>query len=110
MKHLKYSDVALVPQYSDVYSRVDCDTSIDLFGKKYNLPIIPANMKSVIDMKLAKWMSDNDYFYIMHRFGNNLREIVTQMNNENWDTISVSMGIKIEDKKDIVYLTNIQIM
>lgn len=105
MKHLKYSDVALVPQYSDVYSRVDCDTSVDLFGKKYKLPIIPANMKSVIDMKLAKWMSDHDYFYIMHRFGNNLREVVTQMNNENWDTISVSMGIKIEDKKDIVYLS-----
>lgn len=102
MKYLKYSDISLVPNYSECYSRSDCSTSTFINGKKYRLPIIPANMKSVIDMSLARWMSDNNYFYVMHRFDNSLREVVTQMNNENWNTISVSMGIKMEDKKDIV--------
>ena len=68
MKALKYEDVCLLPNYSEVYSRVDCSTETTLCDKKFKLPIIPANMKSVIDMHLARWMSENDYFYIMHRF------------------------------------------
>lgn len=102
MKSLKYEDICLIPNYSEVYSRVDCDTSCELTGRTFKLPIIPANMKSVIDMRIAKWMSDNDYFYIMHRFDNSLREVVAQMNDENWNTISASMGVQMKDKKDVV--------
>lgn len=105
MKSLKYQDICLIPNYSEVFSRVDCDTSCAIAGTSFKLPIIPANMKSVIDMPIAKWMSENNYFYIMHRFGNSLKEIVSQMNDENWDTISASMGVKMQDKKDIVALS-----
>lgn len=104
MKALKYSEVCLIPNYSECFSRADCDTRVALFGEKFRLPIIPANMKSVIDMKQSKWMSEHNYFYIMHRFGNSLKELVTQMNEENWENISVSMGVKLKDKKDIVAL------
>tara|TARA_E500000081_G_scaffold153620_1_gene188400 strand:+ start:5410 stop:6381 length:972 start_codon:yes stop_codon:yes gene_type:complete len=104
MKALKYSEVCLIPNYSECFSRADCDTRVALFGEKFRLPIIPANMKSVIDMRLSKWMSDHNYFYIMHRFDNTLKDIVTQMNEENWENISVSMGVKLKDKKDIVAL------
>ena len=103
-KSLKYSDICLIPNYSECYSRSDCDTQVNILGKKFRLPIIPANMKSVIDMKLSKWMSEHNYFYIMHRFDNSLREIVTQMNEESWENISVSMGVQMKDKKDIVAL------
>tara|TARA_B110000495_G_scaffold117712_1_gene102180 strand:- start:2384 stop:3385 length:1002 start_codon:yes stop_codon:yes gene_type:complete len=103
-KQLKYEDICLVPNYSECYSRSDCSTRATIGGSEFKLPIIPANMKSVIDIHLAKWMSEHDYFYIMHRFGSNLKDLVTQMNNENWNTISVSMGIKAKDKKDILAL------
>ena len=102
--NLKYEDISLTPNYSECLSRADCDTRVSLCGEKFRLPIIPANMKSVIDMRLSKWMSEHGYFYIMHRFGNNLRDIVTQMNKENWENISVSMGVKLKDKKDIFAL------
>ena len=105
MKSLKYEDICLIPNYSEVYSRADCDTRISLFGEKFRLPIIPANMKSVIDMKRARWMSEHNYFYIMHRFQNSLREVVEQMNDENWDTISVSMGVQMKDKKNVVAIS-----
>ena len=82
-KNLKYSDIDLIPNYSELYSRADADTSIDFLGTKFMLPVIPANMKSVIDMDLAKNMSEDGYFYIMHRFGNALRDVVAQMNEEN---------------------------
>ena len=61
-------------------------------------------MKSVTNMKQSKWMSAHNYFYIMHRFGNSLKDIVAEMNKENWENISVSMGVKLKDKKDIVAL------
>ena len=97
-KAYKYSDICLVPNYSEVYSRADCDTFCELGGKNFKLPIIPANMKSVINMRLAKWMSQNDYFYIMHRFDNHLADDVGLANSEDWKTISFSVGVKMPDK------------
>ena len=101
MKSLKYSDISLVPNYSECHSRADCDPHLDLFGKKFKLPIVPANMKSVIDLNISKWMSENDYFYIMHRFNRNLADDVGLANSENWKTISFSVGVKLKDKLQV---------
>ena len=98
MKALKYEDVCLLPNYSEVYSRVDCSTETTLCDKKFKLPIIPANMKSVIDMHLARWMSENDYFYIMLRFDSHLADDIGLANSEDWKTISFSVGVKMQDK------------
>lgn len=104
-KQLKYEDVCLLPNYSECYYRSDCATLTNICGKEFKLPIIPANMKSVISMDTARWMSENDYFYIMHRFDNTLAETVTIMNEQSWENISVSVGVKIEDKRDILNLS-----
>lgn len=101
-KALKYEDICLIPNYTDCYSRSDCNTKVNLCGEKFNLPIVPANMKSVIDMNLAKWMSQNDYFYIMHRFDNHLADDVGLANSEDWKTISFSVGVKMPDKMHIM--------
>jgi len=99
MKALKYSDICLIPNYSEVHSRVDCDPSVNLCGKKFLLPIIPANMKSVIDMHICEWMSSHGFFYIMHRFDRDLAEDVA--NAQDWDNISFSIGVKMQDKMAI---------
>ena len=99
MKHLKYSDISLVPNYSEIHSRSDASTSVNFFGSKYKLPIIPANMQSVIDMNLAKWMSHCNYFYIMHRFNRDLAEDIA--NSQDWNNISFSVGVKAKDKMAI---------
>jgi len=96
MKSLKYSDIALIPNYSEVHSRSDCDPSISLYGKKFLLPIIPANMKSVIDMHTAKWLSSHGFFYIMHRFDRDIVEDIAS--SQDWDNISFSIGVKASDK------------
>ena len=96
MKALKYSDICLTPNYSEVYSRADCDPSVKIFEKKFLLPIIPANMKSVIDMHTCEWMSSHGFFYIMHRFDRDLAEDVA--NAQDWDNISFSVGVKTKDK------------
>lgn len=99
MKALKYSDICLIPNYSEVHSRADCDPSVNLFGKKFLLPIIPANMKSVIDVHICEWMSSHGFFYIMHRFDRDLAEDVADA--QDWDNISFSVGIKMQDKMAI---------
>ena len=65
-------------------------------------------MKSVIDMDLSRALSNDGYFYIMHRFGGTLKDTVIQMNKEEWSLISVSMGVKMSDKKDILALAELK--
>lgn len=96
MKAYKYSDICLVPRYSECHSRSDVDTSIEIAKHNFKLPIIPANMKSVINTDIAKWMSDNSYFYIMHRFDRDLAEDVADA--QEWNNISFSVGVKAADK------------
>jgi len=92
-KALKYDDIQLVPEYSDVVSRSLVDTSVEFLGRRFKLPIIPANMQDVINLKLSKWFSENGYFYIMHRFNVCIIDFVYIANKENWKTISISVGV-----------------
>jgi GMP reductase len=76
-------------------------------------------MKCVIDVKLAKWMSENEYFYIMHRFNENPFDkpnhdnwdFVEHANRQKWRTISVSIGVQDYDKEflKMVQLKNYRI-
>lgn len=95
-KSYNYSDVYLVPNYSELKSRAEADISVDFLARKFRAPFLPANMSSVINEDIAKWLSENDYFYIMHRFGDNMK-FLKKANEENWKTISISVGVKLED-------------
>ena len=101
-KQLKYEDICLIPNYSECKSRSECSTFTYLGGQQFKLPVIPANMKSVISPKLAKWMSENRYFYIMHRFDIDMTAFLTQSNEEDWQTISISVGVNEKDKDLLV--------
>ena len=102
MKSLTYSDVCLVPNFSACASRSSGDPSVELFGARYKLPIIPANMKSVISEEQCRWLAQNGYFYIMHRFDIDVQHFIEEANRELWPLISVSLGVKPEDKQ-VVY-------
>lgn len=106
-----YQQVFLKPRYSEYHSRSEVDTSVVLGKNVFKLPIMPANMKCTIDTKLAKWMSENEYFYVMHRFNSNQDDVpntdnkkfIELANKENWKNISISLGVKNEDKELIEY-------
>jgi GMP reductase len=63
-----YEDIQLVPAKSVVNSRSECDTSVTFGGMTFKLPVVPANMQTIIDEKIAISLAENGYFYIMHRF------------------------------------------
>lgn len=96
-KFLNYRDVALVPKCGVLHSRSEASTSINFLGKLYKMPVVPANMASVIDEKIARLLAHNYYFYIMHRFCD-VFSFVETANKEVWPLISISVGVKKEDK------------
>ena len=46
---LKYSDVVLVPKLSTIESRRTIDVHCKFGNQSFSLPVIPANMKTVIN-------------------------------------------------------------
>ena len=65
----RYEDIILRPRFSPYRSRKDAQTKIELGLFRFRLPVVPANMKAVINDDLAHWMASEGYFYILHRFG-----------------------------------------
>jgi len=103
MKELKYSDVVLLPKYSDLRSRSKAVTTVQLGYNSFSVPVVPANMKSVMDSNHAFTLSEDYYFYIMHRFG--VDPIKFCQKAAQWKLISISLGVKKEDKDNVLLLS-----
>src|SRR5690606_31770015 len=52
-----FDDITLVPQYSELRSRKDADTSVEFYKYKLKTPIISANMECITgsDLEIAIW-------------------------------------------------------
>jgi GMP reductase len=87
-----YPQMNLIPRKCIVESRGQCDTSIHIGGRRFALPIVPANMECVIDTKLAITLASAGYFYCMHRFGNGTLEFAKTMRSHGLP-ISISVGV-----------------
>ena len=95
-----YDDINLIPKKCIVNSRLECDTSV-IFGiHRFKLPIVPANMECVIDVKLAEELAKQGYFYVMHRFNINTVEFIKYMKSLKLIT-SISIGVN-EDSYDLI--------
>ena len=92
-----YEDIQLIPAKSVVTSRSECDTSVTLGGHSFKLPVVPANMQTIIDEKLALYLAENNYFYVMHRFEPETREQFIKDMHERKLIASISVGIKSEE-------------
>ncbi|WP_177159883.1 IMP dehydrogenase, partial [Oenococcus oeni] len=97
MEVFDYENVQLIPNKCLISSRSEADTSVEFGGHRFKLPVVPANMASVIDDKLAIWLAENGYFYIMHRFEPGKRfNFVTDMKQRGLIS-SISVGVKEEE-------------
>ncbi|GAB2532330.1 GMP reductase [Gracilibacillus alcaliphilus] len=92
-----YEDVQLVPAKCIVDSRSECDTSIRFGKHTFRLPVVPANMQTIIDDKIATYLAENGYFYIMHRFQPETRKEFTQRMQQRNLIASISVGVKEEE-------------
>jgi len=101
MKLFSYEDMCLRPKYSELESRDKGDTSVTFLGKKWRLPVIPANMQDVISWDIADSLQLNDYFYIMHRFdGANTKIPAKVLAGMDTKLFSISLGVSDESKRE----------
>ncbi len=89
-----YEDIQLVPNKCIVKSRSEIDTRIKFGPMTFNIPVVPANMQTVIDEKLAVWLAQNGYFYIMHRFDEDERLPFVKRMHDQGLFASISVGVK----------------
>ncbi|MGO2108942.1 MAG: GMP reductase, partial [Staphylococcus equorum] len=94
MKIFDYEDIQLIPNKCIVDSRSECDTTVKFGSRNFKLPVVPANMQTVMNEELAEWFAENNYFYIMHRFDEEARIPFTKkMQDKGWFA-SISVGVK----------------
>ena len=89
-----YEDIQLVPNKCIVKSRSEIDTRIKFGPMTFNITVVPANMQTVIDEKLAVWLAQNGYFYIMHRFDEDERLPFVKRMHDQGLFASISVGVK----------------
>lgn len=94
MKIFDYEDIQMIPNKCIVKSRSECDTSIQFGPRRFKMPVVPANMQTVMNEKLAEWFAENDYFYIMHRFDEAARIPFIKKMQDKGLFASISVGVK----------------
>ncbi|UQS87131.1 GMP reductase [Nicoliella spurrieriana] len=106
MKVFDYEDIQLIPSKCIIKSRKEADTSVTLGPRTFKMPVVPANMQTVINEELAEWLASNDYFYVMHRFQPEKRvDFIKDMQSKGLFA-SISVGIKDSEYDFIDELVN----
>ena len=100
MEIFDYDNVLLLPRKCRVESRSECDPSTMFGPRRFQLPVVPANMKTVIDQPISEWLAANGYFYVMHRFDLDNVAYARRM-RDNGLFVSISAGVKPEDYRMI---------
>lgn len=101
-----YEDIQLIPAKCVVRSRSECDTSVTLGGRTFRLPVVPANMQTIIDENIAVFLAENGYFYIMHRFEPNKRISFIKDMKLRGLFASISVGVKENEYRFISELSD----
>ena len=96
MEIFDYDNVLLLPRKCRVESRSECDASVELGGRSFRIPVVPANMKTVLNESICEWMAQNGYFYVMHRFDLDNLQFVKAMHAKGVFA-SISLGVKKAD-------------
>ena len=96
MEIFDYDNILLLPRKCQVDSRSECDASVTLGGRSFRLPVVPANMKTVVNEKICVWLAQNGYFYVMHRFDFDNVQFVKDMKSKGLFA-SISLGVKQPD-------------
>ena len=96
MQIFDYDNILLLPRKCRVESRSECDASVTLGNRSFRLPVVPANMKTVVDETICLWLAQNGYFYVMHRFDLDNVQFVKDMHAKDVFA-SISLGVKKPD-------------
>lgn len=92
-QHLTFDDILILPDYSDIESRSEIDTSVDFLGTTLDVPIISANMDFVTGGAMADAMRDVGGLGIIHRFHDSERDYLDEIAGVK-NPLYISLGIR----------------
>ncbi|MFA6049674.1 MAG: guanosine monophosphate reductase [Candidatus Paceibacterota bacterium] len=93
---LDFKDVYLIPQYTEVTSRSQVSTAIELGGIKLDIPVISANMDTVTESLMASEMRAGGAIGAIHRFMSIERNV--EIFKETSARCFVSVGVNDESR------------
>jgi GMP reductase len=96
MEIFDYDQILLLPRQCRVESRSDCDTSVEFGPHRFKLPVVPANMKTVLDERVYEWLVAHGYFAVMHRFDVDNVAYAKHLRSQGL-LVSLSVGVKPAD-------------
>ena len=100
MEIFDYDNILLLPRKCRVESRSECDASVELGGRSFRLPVVPSNMKTVVDEKICTSLAKTGYFYVMHRFDLDNVQFIKDMHAKGCYA-SISLGVKPPDYETV---------
>ena len=100
MEIFDYDNILLLPRKCRVQSRAECDPSVEFGGRRFKLPVVPANMKTVLDESIAEQLARGDHFYVMHRFDLDSVAFARRMRQFGL-FVSISAGVRDSDRQVI---------
>ena len=96
MEIFDYDNILLLPRKCRVDSRSECGAPVTRGPRSFRIPVVPANMKTVVNQQICVWLAQNGYFYVMHRFDLDNVQFVRDMKALGLYA-SISLGVKKPD-------------
>lgn len=103
-------DVLIKPKYSTIISRSNIDVSVTLGNMKYNNPIIPANMKTIMSHRMAEEICKNKGLAILHRFDSLHEQLDSAkylIHTYGSQYVAASIGVQKNDYENIDKFINV---
>ncbi len=96
MEIFDYDNILLLPRKCRVESRADCDTGVQFGPRRFAMPVVPSNMKTVVDETIVETLARANHFYVMHRFDLDNVAFARRMRERDL-FVSISVGVKDAD-------------
>ncbi len=96
MEIFDYDNIVLLPRKCRVGSRSECDTGVSFGPRRFVMPVVPSNMKTVVDEPIVEYLARSGHFYVMHRFDLDNVAFARAMRRKDL-FVSISLGVKPAD-------------
>lgn len=91
---LTFDDLQIIPKYSDVISRKDCDLSSKVTSKiKLRIPVVSSPMDSVTEWGMMAELNKLGGLGILHRFMD-IPEMMSNIGKCEFDPVVIAIGVK----------------
>lgn len=106
MQAKSFNDTLILPQFSSVKSRKDCDTSTNFLGEQLTTPIMSSNMDTVTEYRMATAMEKAGGIGCLHRFMTIEENIEQLLKSPQGTFVSVGVGSAELERAKALYDNN----